>query len=218
MKDFEKRFLDDVKDHKLEIVSDIQGVRFLKFKRPNEYYYHFEISTWENHLCISGDMGCYVFKRTADMFNFFRMDESDFNYNKEKKLQINSGYWYEKLISQDKDNPATKFSTEIFQNRIKEILDEYCEENDMDDDFKQSCLQEMEEEFLYCDVEHEAREGIEKFSSWDENIEEFAQFLKTDFWEEDFEDYSFHFIWCLYAIVWGIKLYDEYKEGQATAL
>jgi RecG-like helicase len=206
----EQTFLNDVKDHKLEIINDTNDIISLKFKRPNECYYHFEITTWENHLCISGDMGTYVFKRVKNMFNFFRMDDYDFNYDKEKTLQINPYYWHQKLVSQDVHSPAMEFSTDLFQNRIKEILNDYCKENDMDDEFKQSCLQEMEEDFLYSDNEHEAREGVERFNSYDENIDEFAKFLKQDFWEEEFEDYSIHFIWCLYAIVWGIKQYDNF--------
>jgi hypothetical protein len=43
----------------------------------------------------------------------------------------------------------------------------------------------------------------------------------TDLWEYDFKSYTFHYIWCLYAIVWGIRTYDLSKktleEGKKNA-
>ena len=34
-----------------------------------------------------------------------------------------------------------------------------------------------------------------------------------DFWETDLEEYTFRYLWCLYAIVWGITQYDKQKGG-----
>jgi hypothetical protein len=42
-------------------------------------------------------------------------------------------------------------------------------------------------------------------------VHEGLQFHFQDLWESNFERYTFHFIWCCYAIAWGIKTYDESK-------
>ena len=31
----------------------------------------------------------------------------------------------------------------------------------------------------------------------------------TDFWEHNFQEYTYHYIWQLYAIVWGINVWDK---------
>lgn len=37
------------------------------------------------------------------------------------------------------------------------------------------------------------------------------RFEFTDFWEMDCTEYIYHFIWCCYALAWGIQMYDEAK-------
>lgn len=207
----EKTFLDDVKNHKLTIICDKKNTRHIRLKNPETNYYWFDITTWHGHLCISGDMGTYVFKRTEDMFCFFRMDKNDFNYNKNKTLQINSGYWHEKLVSDSTFEPSKQFSTELFEEYLKEELESYCESNNLCKDFKKSCWNTIEYELLEPETEQDARESIENASWADYNDEEqsdFAEYLKDNIWEADFQDYTNHFIWCLYAIVWGINQYD----------
>ncbi len=39
----------------------------------------------------------------------------------------------------------------------------------------------------------------------------------NDFWECDLKEYTFHFIWCCYAIVHAIELYDQYKTSNLEA-
>lgn len=212
----EEKFLKMVKDHKLEILHDEGINRHLRLKRENSLTYHFDLITWENHLCIAGDMGTYVFQRTVDMFCFFRMDKSDFNYKKDRKLQINPDYWHEKLVSDSKYESAKEFSSEAFEEYIRSSLDDYCsdEDNNIADDFKSTCWEQIEEQLLDPEDENSARESIEDaaWSDYDnEEQDDFARYLKLDFWEVDLEDYTNHFIWCLHAIVWGISQYDLQK-------
>ena len=75
----EQRFLDDVKNHQISIIKDDGLHRFIRFKRPDSTSYWFDLITWPEFLCISGDCGTYVFSRTEDMFKFFRMNDNDFN-------------------------------------------------------------------------------------------------------------------------------------------
>lgn len=63
---------------------------------------------------------------------------------------------------------------------------------------------------LSCsDDEHEAYSAANDFES--------DGFSFRDFWEVDNTDYTFHFIWCAYAIAWGIKQYDDVKAAPAVA-
>ena len=42
----------------------------------------------------------------------------------------------------------------------------------------------------------------------------FAEYLADDtckLYQTDFKTYTHNFIWCLYAIVWGISQYDKLK-------
>lgn len=67
----EKQFLNDVKDHGIDIKLDIGAYRHIKFKNPKYGYYWFELITTPNQLTIHGDCGTYVFSRIEDMFCFF---------------------------------------------------------------------------------------------------------------------------------------------------
>ena len=58
-----KSFLADTQDHKLSILKDDGVYRHIKVSKPNEGSYHYYITTWPWHLCISGDMGTWVFSR-----------------------------------------------------------------------------------------------------------------------------------------------------------
>lgn len=120
-----ERFLDDVAKHEMTVLADQGNVRHLSFRAPGTVIQHFNLTTWPNHLCVSGDMGTYVFSRLEDMFDFFRENK------------INPGYWHEKL--------------------------------------KANCT------FAG------SRQG---------------------------KNYTFNFVWVLYAIVWGIRKYDEFKAAK----
>ena len=73
-------------DHELSILHDEGVYRHLQMKQPNTNNMWYDIVTYPNNLVISGDMGCCVFSRINDMFQFFRTDE----------LSINYSYWSEK--------------------------------------------------------------------------------------------------------------------------
>jgi hypothetical protein len=68
----QERFLSDVRDHKLMIIKDDPPYRHIRLSRPGSSTYLFELVTYPGYLCYSGDMGCYVWSRVADMFTFFR--------------------------------------------------------------------------------------------------------------------------------------------------
>lgn len=215
----EQRFLENTASHKMQVEQDCGVYRSLLFKDPTHSYYYFRINTWPGHLCISGDMGTYVFERTEDMFSFFRMDSTDFNFSKDKILNINPGYWAEKIQSEDRHSKVCKFDPECFEREVTDALNCYCEDNDASKEDKDACLEALQQIFDPTE-EYEARENV-RDANWpdydNEFQKDFANYLATDFWETDLTDYTFHYKWCLYAIVWGIKQYDEHKAALLTA-
>jgi hypothetical protein len=82
----EQSFLKDIANHQLEILLDNGVYRHLRFKaNANSWNMWFDVVTWPGFLAYSGDMGCFVFTRIADMFEFFRSNKAD-------GLPINQGY------------------------------------------------------------------------------------------------------------------------------
>ena len=103
-----ERFLRDVADHKLEVVKD-EGVHRHIVMSMGGSTYRYELTTWPYFICISGDMGCFVFSRVKDMFTFFRNDD----------LAINEGYWHEKLEAVPLHGGATGYSSDSFTKAVK---------------------------------------------------------------------------------------------------
>lgn len=200
----EERFLNDVKDHELEVIRDNGVHRHLRLKRPGTISYYFDIITWPGHLCITGDCGTYVFQRITDMFDFFFMSYHDFMLNKNEKLSINTGYWAEKVISVDKYGGIQQYSSDLFKENVKEYFDNFFEDSNESEKDKAHVWQELQEDVLRHaeDSEHEAYETIRDFDC--------AGFEFVDF-EYSCQEYTFRYIWNLYAIVYGILKYKRHK-------
>ena len=203
-KKFENRFLDEVKDHQINILRDNGVDRHLRFRKPGTIIYGFDILTWSGHLCVTGDCGTFVFRRLEDMFDFFRMPPGDFNCKPDRKLHINAGYWHEKVLAEERQGGCKKYSEEIFREEIKRWFDDWAE--DQPRGLVSEIWAEIEEEVLSCsESEHDAIDAALGFQN------EFFDF--TDFWEVDLKEYTFDYIWCLFAIVWGISVYDKQAES-----
>lgn len=175
-------FIKDVKNHKLIVIKDDGAYKHIRIT-DGTFNLKYDLIAWPGYLCYTGDMGTYVFSRTADMFSFFRNDE----------LKINPHYWSEKVVSHDRSG-VFEYDNDAFINTIK---DEMCGMNENE-------KQLVKEHFLneQFDFEHEARQAIEDYN---QNYGE----TFIDFFEHDLTDYTYRFIWCCYAIVWGIKKYDD---------
>ena len=205
----ENKFLNDVKYHQIDIIHDDKNMRFVRFRKENTRVFWFDLVTWPGHLCISGDCGTYVFSRIPDMFGFFRMDKGDFNFNKDNELNINPDYWGEKLQSISTNSGYKEFDEKVFRERVKYHFDTYMADDAEDKGVKEELWNAIENEvlsFIY-DGEHEAYSRIHNFSYESLNGENY-RFI--DFFDSgSTESYTYNYIWCLYAVVWGIKKYDE---------
>jgi len=215
----EEKFLADVAAHQMIVIRDDGLYRHIRFKRPSTGCMHFDLVTWPGYLAYSGDMGCYVFCRIEDMFEFFRMGKDDWNYNRNGGLSINPGYWSEKLMAVDggrSKGSATEFSEEKFRRVIHSERLEWIRENrhTLTKEERRELWEAVDDEVLSrADSEHEAMQAAYGFSHRIGVSEQ--QFCFTDLWDHDFTAFTYRFKWCCYALAWGIQKYDEVKAVAA---
>jgi hypothetical protein len=205
----EDRFLADVAGHKLTVLRDDRQYRHLRFSKPNTCIQSFDLVTWPGLLCYTGDMGAYVFRRTPDMFEFFRSRR-----NQNGGLRINPGYWSEKLDAVDASDGVRQYDEEVFRSAIREQLKEWIREGITEDRLTRSQRRELCE-FVESEVmgaasngEDAARAAASEFSC----LIGSQRYEFSDFWERTITSYVGRFIWCCYAIVWGIEQYDARKS------
>ena len=119
----QERFLDDIKNHEINIVNDDGVNRLIRFRRPKDkgFGYWFDLITWPGCLCISSDCGTFVFSRLDDMFEFFRTDE-EYQKKHPDRIIINTGYWEEKLMAVSRRNGAREYSHEELVINIKQYI------------------------------------------------------------------------------------------------
>jgi hypothetical protein len=143
-------------------------------------------------------MGCYVFARLPDMFEFFRDDEG----------HINPSYWAEKLQADQRGSGHMEFSERLYRRAIVS-------------DFKAHYLQGTPERMrIWRDVRYELLDWSQP-STVEQAVANAIAYNDhkgdspfNEFWDHRLEDYTYHFIWCCRAIVWAIERYDEYKAEQ----
>lgn len=200
-----ERFQKDVDSHEMEVLHDDGLYRHLRFSNGGSSIYQFNITTWPGYLCISGDMGCFVFSRVRDMFGFFRGEDG--------QLGINPGYWMEKVQAGAGSEVAreicTEWDEEDFRAEIRKRFDDYVEDEELDEAAAAELWSEIEDEVLEeTDLEAVAMRNAMEFRHDD--------FEFTDFFEVRCTKYTFRYLWCCWAIVWGIGVYDKAKEAEAA--
>ena len=212
----EDRFLHDVANHEMEVLRDKGLYRHIRFKRPDSGCMYFDLITWPGSLCYTGDMGTYVFRRVEDMFEFFRTDQRDWNYNKSGGLSINPSYWSEKLIAVD-GNRQKGSATEFDADRFRAVINEYrvqwirdCRDRGTHKNDRRALWDQVQTDVLdYLDEDPQsAMTAAYRFSEIVGNL----NFQFHDIWDHNFERFTFHFIWCCYALAWGVKKYDEARK------
>lgn len=207
----EASFLKDVAKHELIVLREDGVNRHLRFKQPGTTSYYFDLITWPGCLCLTGDMGTYVFTRLEDMIEFFRTDRE---HGTGQGLKINRSYWAEKLIAVNsncgRDGSAFEFSPEKFQRRVKEQLVSWWRDEGLTREQRCELREEVEHQVLNrCDDgEVRARDALDEFECEIDG----STFRFRDAWEWGLTDYTYHFTWCCYALAWGVLLYDRFKQ------
>lgn len=207
----EDRFLKDAGSHVMTVIRDDGVHRHLRFRKapPAGSEYWFDLITWPGSLCIDGDMGTYVFKRIDDMFEFFRTDR-EYNERRGRKLGINLGYWAEKLQATANHGGVKEFDEERFNSAVREYLTNWIKghRDDTSAEERRELWDAVNNEVLGADGDD--RKQIAAFD-FHHTVHKGLEFYFQDFWETNVERYTFHFIWCCYAIAWGVKTYDDFK-------
>lgn len=201
MPDVKERFLNITKDHELSILLDQGLYKHLRLMNPKSSPYWFDITTWPNYLCISGDMGCYTFSRIEDMFDFFR--------DKKNKLTIEPGYWEGKLQAGAEGRPTEitrRWSQLIFNKAVQNYFDQSID--DLSHEEVIMLQNKVNNEILSCTGKCESMAAIYNFESPHLDFIDFSC---------NCEELDFHYLWCCYAIVWAIQQYDNLKSEVANA-
>jgi hypothetical protein len=144
------------------------------------------------------------------MFTFFRNSSGC----------INPGYWQEKLQAGAGYNGARAISEEpdlsAFDDRIKQYLDDFIGSLDPEDEEKAEKIADATEavnDFIE-NRDDEEFDVLSRIRDWDPSL---AGGLELDdFFDCRLDKYRFHYIWCCYAIVHAIALYDSAKAEVAA--
>ncbi len=198
--DIREEFIADVANHRMEVLLDRSFHRHLKFSAKGSSIYWFELVTWPGSLAINGDMGSWTFSRVRDMFTFFRGKE------------INPGYWAEKIRhgAGGSNNSAKGFSEDALRIQVASYLDNW----ELSARDRSCILKELEDEvFCHGDQQHDAIEALFGFEhATAEGVD-----IRFDPVDGPFGmEWTYHFLWCLWAIVWGIQQYDEWFAENLT--
>lgn len=196
----------DVAGHQMKVLLD-QGIhRHLRFRLPGRTAYWFDIITAPGILIFTGDMGGYTFRRLEDMFQFFRHDH------------INPGYWAEKVESECKTDGIAKFSPEKFRRIVFECVRYWVRDN------RDECTREerrrLWDEITFDVLHTTGTEGcmLGAANAFEYRLNPTCKFHFQDFWDHNFDEYTYRFIWCCRALVWAIKQYDAAKAPTAEAV
>ena len=190
-----EQFLKDVASHELTVNLDQGLFRDLTIMKPNSVDMHYHITTRPDYLMFTGDMGSFVFTRLNDMFNFFRSKD---------EYRINTGYWAEKIEAGEYE----KYSPDAARAALNQAFENWKE----DTDFSVNNIA-AEKEYLDEIDTDDYYEFIEVVRNWTPNR---GGVDLDDFWENNLNEYTFHYIWCCYAIVYAIKLYDAHKNKEVA--
>lgn len=218
----EKRFLHDVRDHVIEVIRDDGLHRHIRLRKPGTMCMHFDLITWPGYLCYTGDMGTYVFWRTDDMFEFFRTDRnSPWLRDQGRTLGINPGYWGEKLQAVDRGDGYKQFDEKKFDAAIYRYLVQWIRGH-RDQTTKEQRRELWDEVESYVISADGDSGGYRKQCAAHDFSHKVSEKLRTfefqDFHEYNVESYSYRFMWCCYALAWGIQTYDDAKALQVEGV
>lgn len=154
---------------------------------------HFDLITIPGKLIYTGDMGTFVFERLPDMFDFFRSDD----------LKINLSYWCQKLIASECNGRWASGAKEFCRQKFIRNIVQWIRESDATG--RAEILSEVRRSVLPLLEEDDS--GMAAMVA----VHEFRHngFVFTDFFDTDPTQYTTRFVWCSYALAWGIEQYDK---------
>lgn len=191
-------YIDDIKNEILERISN-HTINVRMNSNENRIIYcskgdpfdSFYITTWANHLCISGDLGTYVFCCHFDMFSLFQNDKNE--------LRIDPYYWGDKLQGGNTWGIplAMEFNSELFCEQVKQaILD-----SEYDDEHKNKLMESYYVDILELDSRNEGYMVDRLMNCEDVFNDVFGGYYEHNLGTRFKESY----IRCITAIVWCIN-------------
>ncbi len=186
------------RNHRMTILREDGLYRHIRFQEPGTSMWHFDLVTWPGHLVITGDLEDFHFARVEDMFEFFRGPVG----------RINPGYWAEKLRGPQR---YQSYSFEQLKRRVYEKFRNWCSlrpgpHAPLWQDLRYKLL---DDDYVRYD-ESSARTALAQFRHTQASG---ARFEFSDVWDWDLNEFDYHFLLSLHAIVWGINWYDTVKAG-----
>ena len=195
-------FNNSIADHAIEIVKDDGLHRHLDCGKPGTYYYRFHITTWPRYLCISGDMGTFVFSRLTDMFEFHRLPMD---------RDINLYYWAEKIQAgnRDAEHGFERFSEDRFREAVLNDFKEYVRGRYIRGSELKRLRQRLKHEVLSYEQDGYVR-GVDAAMRFELDGEP----VFPEFYDNRLFEPTYQFVWCCHAIRWAIHQYDRIKAEQ----
>ena len=197
------QFQRDIAGHTVTVLRDDGLYRHLRCSRDDgSYCMSFDVVTWPGYLCYSGDMGCFVFTRLSDMFEFFRGRHT---------AMIDRGYLAEKAVAADKHDGIREYSEDLFEAAVQGDFDGFTD--GWTEEAKAALWENINDEVLVYkgDGLQRAVEAAQDFQFYDADAGKWTTAFH-DFWEHRLEDYTPRFWWCCYAIPWAIERYDAARK------
>lgn len=210
----ESKFLKDVADHEMIIIRDDGLHRHIRFKQSGTYCMHFDLITWPGYLCYTGDMGTFVFQRLRDMFEFFRTDREHLRLRDGRTLAINPSYWGEKLEAVDRSGDCgsyREFSEEKFDRAVMGYLVEWIrgQAYKTTKEERRELWNAVVSDVIGAEGDSGGYRKQCAAHDFHHRVNDRIEFYFQDFWERSVTDYTNRFIWCCYALAWGIAQYDK---------
>jgi hypothetical protein len=196
-----ERFVNDIANHAMKIHHDDGVYRHVEFSNNGSFHLRFMLTTWPGSLCYSGDMGTFVFRRTVDMFTFFR--------NHGEWTKPNLDYWSGKCDASDRDG-ITEFDEETFRNNVARDFRGWAASKDPKE--KRAAWEEVKEGVLSW-----TEEGNREAVGHAMNFRYKGEYPFYDFYEHDNTRFTYRFEWCCHAICWGISQYDASRLRSEAA-
>jgi hypothetical protein len=203
-----ERFQRDVAGHTVTVLRDDGLYRHLRCANGGSYCMSFDVVTWPGYLCYAGDMGCYVFTRIRDMFEFFRGRHT---------AMVDRGYLAEKCVAGDKPDGVREYGEALFEAAVRSDFETFTEEG-WTAEGKEALWENIKDEVLIFagDGLQRAVQAAQDFEFYDADSGKMRTVFH-DFWEHRLEDYTARFWWCCYAIPWAIARYDTIEKSQEVA-
>jgi len=126
---------------------------------------------------------------------------------------INPGYWSEKLEAESRyGNGYEEFSFDKHKQNVEEVFQGWVDSLDAEDD-NDELIDEWRErvEDHWLDIEEDEHGAAQAHRTWQQS-DEGPNF--NDFWESSDRAYTYHYLWCCYALNWACKKVIEAEKAR----